>query len=85
MTLFGNKIKNDNAFKGATYIALIVSVMTVLNNMELINISFINKLPFSSLGFNWILPVLIGGVIGNFIPSFDNNNEELEFGENKVG
>ncbi len=85
MTLFGNKIKNNNAFKGATYVALVVSVMTVLNNMELINISFINKLPFSSLGFNWILPVLIGGIIGNFIPSFDKNKQALEFGKNKVG
>lgn len=84
MTLFGNKIKNNNAFKGATYVALIVSVITVLNNMGLINISFINELPFSSLGFNWILPVLIGAIIGNFIPSFDKNKQELEFTENKV-
>ena len=84
MTLFGDKIKNNNAFKGATYMALIVSVVTVLNNMELTNISFINKLPFSSLGFNWILPVLIGAIIGNFIPSFEKNEQELEFTENEV-
>lgn len=84
MTLFGNKIKNNNSFKGATYVALIVSVITILNNMGLINISFINELPFSSLGFNWILPVLIGAIIGNFIPSFDKNKQELEFTENKV-
>nr|WP_317333188.1 branched-chain amino acid transport system II carrier protein [uncultured Romboutsia sp.] len=85
MTLFGNKIKNNNAFKGATYMALIVSIITVLNNMKLINIPFINELPFSSIGFNWILPVLIGAIIGNFVPSFDKNNKELEFRANKVG
>ena len=84
MTLFGNKIKNNNAFKGATYTALLVSIITVLNSMGLINIPFINKLPLSSLGFNWILPVLIGAVIGNFIPSF-NNNEEVEFEMDKLG
>ena len=84
MTLFGNKIKNNNAFKGATYTALLVSIITVLNSMGLINIPFINKLPLSSLGFNWILPVLIGAVIGNFIPSF-NINEEVEFEMDKLG
>lgn len=85
MTLFGNKIKNNNAFKGATYVALIVSIIAVVNNMGSINIPIINELPFSSIGFNWILPVLIGAIIGNFVPSFDKNNKELEFGVNKVG
>lgn len=84
MTLFGDKIKNNNAFKGATYMALLVSVITVANNMKLINIEFINKLPFSSLGFNWILPVLIGAIIGNLIPFIDKNNKDLEFIVNEV-
>lgn len=84
MTLFGDKIKNNNAFKGATYMALLVSVITVANNMKLINIAFINKLPFSSLGFNWILPVLIGAIIGNLIPFIDKNNKDLEFIVNEV-
>ena len=82
MTLFGNKIKNNNAFKGATYSVLLVSVITVLNNMELINITFINKLPLSSLGFNWVVPALIGGIIGNFIPVC--NNKEIEFKNDKA-
>lgn len=84
MTLFGDKIKNNNAFKGATYMALLVSVITVANNMKLINIAFINKLPFSSLGFNWILPVLIGAIIGSLIPFIDKNNKDLEFIVNEV-
>ncbi len=84
MTLFGDKIKNNNAFKGATYMALLVSVITVANNMKLINIAFINKLPFSSLGFNWILPVLIGAIIGNLILFIDKNNKDLEFIVNEV-
>ena len=84
MTLFGDKIKNNNAFKGATYMSLLVSVITVANNMKLINIAFINKVPFSSLGFNWILPVLIGAIIGNLIPFIDKNNKDLEFIVNEV-
>ncbi len=82
MTLFGNTIKNDNAFKGATYVALLVSVLTVLNNMGIISMPLINKLPFSSIGFNWILPVLIGGIIGSIIPS-DNKRKSL-FETNKA-
>lgn len=82
MTLFGNKIKNDNAFKGATYVALLVSVLTVVNNMGIVSIPFINKLPFSSLGFNWILPVLIGGIIGSIIPS--DNKRKYQFETNKA-
>lgn len=73
MTLFNSKIKNDNAFKCATYVALIVSVLTVLSSKG-INIPLINELPFANLGFNWIVPVVIAGIIGNFIPSKSNVN-----------
>ncbi len=81
MTLFSSKIKNDNAFKGATYMALIVSVLTVANNLG-VSIPMVTKLPFNSLGFNWIVPVLIAGIIGNFIPS---TNKQTRIDINKVG
>lgn len=67
LTLFGNKINNDNVFKFATYAALIVSMLTVANDFN-ISIPFVLKLPFASFGFNWIVPVTIAGFIGNFIP-----------------
>ena len=67
MTLFGHKIKSDNSFKGATYMALLVSILTVVDGMG-INISLIEKLPFYDLGFNWIVPAIIGALLGNFIP-----------------
>lgn len=85
MTLFSNKIKNDNAFKGATYVALLVSILTVANNMGLVNISFMNELPFSSIGFNWIVPVLIGGIIGNLIKFNSKGKRKLQFKNNKIG
>ncbi len=85
MTLFSNRIKNDNAFKGATYVALLVSILTVANNMGLVHISFINKLPFSSIGFNWIVPVLIGGIIGNLIKFNSERKRSLQFKNNKIG
>lgn len=84
MTLFGTKIKNDNAFKGATYTALLVSILTVANNMDIVNISFINELPFSTLGFNWIVPVLIGGIIGNLIPSHSQRKKGLQIKNDRI-
>ncbi|HSQ90495.1 branched-chain amino acid transport system II carrier protein, partial [Romboutsia sp.] len=81
MTLFSAKIKNDNAFKGATYMALLISVLTVVNDLGM-SVSFVNKLPFASLGFNWIVPVLIAGIVGNFIPSA---SKEGSVEINKVG
>lgn len=79
MTLFNKQIKNDNAFKWATYVALIVSILTVADGMG-IKMSFIHELPFDGIGFNWIVPVLIGGIVGNFIPSKNNidHNDENE-------
>lgn len=81
MTLFGNKIKNDNAFKGATYMALLISVLTVANDLGM-SVSLVTKLPFASLGFNWIVPAVVAGIIGNFIPS-DSKEGSVEI--NKVG
>lgn len=67
LTLFGDKISNDNVFKFATYAALIVSMLTVANDFN-ISIPFVLNLPFASFGFNWIVPVIIAGFIGKFIP-----------------
>lgn len=72
LTLFREKIKNNNVFILSTYTALFISVLTVLNNMGIgssIGIPIVTELPFASLGFNWIVPVLVAGIIGNFVPT----------------
>ena len=75
LTLFGKNIHNDNIFKGATYTALVVSVITVMDSLG-IKVDFIHYLPFDSIGFNWIIPAIIGGLIGKFIPSKKSENYE---------
>lgn len=72
LTLFSDFIKNDNVYKFATYTAIIISVMTVVNNLGIANLSFVTKLPFSSLGFNWVVPVVLAGFVGNFINTSKN-------------
>lgn len=71
MTLFGHKIKNDNAFKGSAYMALIVSILTVIDGMG-IKILPINELLFADFRFNWIVLSIIGGLLGYFIPQKKN-------------
>ena len=61
LTIFGDKINNDNVFKLATLGALIASTL------ELSEIEFMKSLPFASIGFAWVLPALIFGIIGYFI------------------
>lgn len=69
MTLIGKHIKNDNAFKGAAYVTLFVSILSVSSNLlSLTQISdILNSLPLANLGFNWVVPAVIGAVIGGLI------------------
>lgn len=72
LSLFRNKIKNNNVYVLSTYTALFVSVVTVLNDMGIgssIGMPIVTTLPFADLGFNWVVPVLVAGIIGNFVPT----------------
>lgn len=66
LTIFTNKIKNDNTFKGAAYFVFVSSILSVVNSLTG-SFDFINVLPFSSLGFGWVLPGIIGAIIGSFV------------------
>lgn len=69
MTLLGDYIKNDNSFKGAAYMTLLVSLLTVGSNifgLEQIY-EIVSSLPFAPLGFNWIAPAILGAVVGGLI------------------
>uniref|UniRef100_UPI002619EA57 branched-chain amino acid transport system II carrier protein n=1 Tax=Clostridium sp. TaxID=1506 RepID=UPI002619EA57 len=70
MSYFSKIIYKPEVYKGATYATLLISLLTVANSLGM-NIEFINKLPFASLGFNWVIPAIIGGVIGLTV-SFSN-------------
>ena len=45
---------------------MLVSTLTVIDSLG-ISINFIHALPFDRLGFNWIVPAIIGGILGTFI------------------
>ncbi|CEO12858.1 branched-chain amino acid transport system II carrier protein [Paraclostridium sordellii] len=71
-TLFSNKIKNTNIIKGAAYVTLLVSILGVVNSLSStyglpIHIPFLSSLPFAKLGFNWIVPAVVGGLLGSLV------------------
>ena len=81
LTLFGDKIKNDNVFKFSAYMALFISILTVIDSSG-ISIPLINNLPFKELGFNWIVPVVLAGLVGKLVPSnYSVNTDQID----KVG
>lgn len=75
--MINDKIKNNNVFKCAIWVAVILGVLHTLpgikafaNVTALANFAAtLDKLPGGNIGFFWAIPVLIAGIIGRFIPS----------------
>lgn len=75
--MINDKIKNNNVFKCAIWVAVILGVLHTLPGIKafesvtaLVNFAAtLDKLPGGNIGFFWAIPVLIAGIIGRFIPS----------------
>lgn len=74
LTLFGSQVKNDNVFRGVALGALVVSLLETAAAYIPI-FEFVHLLPLSALGFAWVVPAIICGVIGYFIPAPDKSLE----------
>lgn len=82
MTLFGEYIKNNNAFKGGAYITLFVSLLSVgssLFSIEQLS-DLLNLLPFASIGFNWVLPAIVGAIVGSLIKNNTYDTKSMSKG-----
>ena len=66
MNAFDNKIKKKSTYAGAVYTTLVISIFNLMNQNGYI-VSFLKYLPLNSIGFNWILPAIIGGVVGSMM------------------
>lgn len=70
MGFLHKKIRNLNAYRVGFVVTLLVSICTVLTG-DPFNVSaldWINKIPLGSYGFNWLIPAIVGTIIGMFIP-----------------
>lgn len=68
-----DKIHSNLVYKLSTGITFIISLLTVISE-KIPSLSFINSLPGSDLGFNWVIPAIIAGIIGLLISK--NKSEE---------
>lgn len=68
LAFFHKKIKNNNVYRLAAYFGMITSALEILAGFGLPT-GFVSALPMSSMGFAWIIPAIVGGIIGKFIPS----------------
>lgn len=68
LTFFSDRIKNDNVYKGAAIGALIVCAAGLAESRGA-PLGFVHSLPLAAVGLSWIVPSVIGGLIGLLIPS----------------
>ncbi len=66
MSFFRKQIRNDNVFKGACLFALVISTILVIHSTFKISaLDFMEMLPLHKLGLSWILPAVLGGMVGS--------------------
>ncbi len=63
LSTFTDYIKNDNVFKAAAYMAILMGVL------DMLHVGIMQHLPLAKFGFAWVVPVVIAGIIGIFIPN----------------
>lgn len=68
LAFFHKKIKNNNVYRLAAYFGMITSALEILAGFGLPT-GFVSVLPLSDMGFAWIIPAIVGAIIGKFIPS----------------
>ncbi|HHD2604042.1 TPA: branched-chain amino acid transport system II carrier protein [Clostridium perfringens] len=66
MSIFEKFVPNNVVVKGATYATLLISLLTVIDSLG-IKFEFVHKLPLANLGFNWVVPAIVGGLIAGVI------------------
>jgi len=74
LSLFDNKIKNDNVFRSAALGAMAVSFCEVMGWYWPEAFAFVKYLPFQQPGFGWIVPAAVFALLGSFIRPSNNNN-----------
>ena len=77
MSIFNKYFVKPSVFKYSAYATLFISILNVIDSLGF-NINFIHNLPLNSLGFNWVLPAIIGGLIGKFIIKEKAENETID-------
>ncbi len=73
---FNGKIKNLNIHKAASLGAFAISLSTLVKNVTGLNLG-VNMLPLNEIGFGWLVPAVVMGVIGSFIKKAEVHVENI--------
>ena len=68
MAFFDRKITNDRIAGCAAYFALFASIIETVGLPGTLG-SIVAAMPLAEYGLGWILPAVVGGVVGAFIPA----------------
>ena len=83
LNFFGAHIKNSNIYLFAAIFALLASAAEVLYGFGL-PFGFVHKLPLGAFQCGWVVPAIIGGIIGKFLPepakklSLSKHDEDID-------
>lgn len=69
LALFDPYIPNDGIYKGGVYMASLFGLfdaLVIISGSPALT-SFVHSFPLGDLGFAWVIPSLIGMIIGYFI------------------
>ncbi len=68
LMFFGKYVKNDNVIRCATAFAFVISLSEALTGLGM-PLTYTTMLPLAQYQCAWIVPAIVGGIIGHFIPS----------------
>lgn len=72
LSYFTKSVRKSNVYKVSALIAFVVSLLTVLcDTFKMEGLSFIHSLPLDTYGFNWVVPAIVGIIIGFILPGKD--------------
>lgn len=74
ISFLNRRVRSRWVYRGAVLGALLTSLLTVGADYGL-PLQFIKALPLTTLGFNWVLPALAGGLIGLLPEKFSPSSE----------
>ena len=75
LSFFRGKIRKPTVFRGAALGALITAVAEALVDIG-VSMPFVDNLPLAAAGFSWVLPAVVGGLIGALIPYKGNQKKD---------
>ncbi|MGM9639036.1 MAG: branched-chain amino acid transport system II carrier protein [Butyricicoccaceae bacterium] len=67
LSYFDEKIKNDHVYMGTAIGTLLACLLGVAADLGA-SVDLVGWLPLASIGFYWVLPAVLGGIVGACIP-----------------